>query len=281
MPTSLTVHELGERFRRRELTPSEATRAYLARIEALDPQVKAYLTVTSEQALRRAAEADARFAAGTPRGPLDGVPVGVKDVLCTRGIRTTCGSKILERFVPPYDATAVARLLEAGAVLLGKLNMDEFAMGSSTENSAFFPTRNPWDLTRVPGGSSGGSAAAVAADLAAAALGTDTGGSIRQPAAFCGDVGLKPNYGRVSRYGLVAFASSLDQIGPLSKTVRESAQVLKAICGFDHFDSTSADMSVDEFVENLERSIKGTKIGVPKEYFVHGMDQEVKAKIEA
>ena len=231
MPASLTVHELGERFRRRELTPSEATRAYLARIEALDPQVKAYLTVTPEQALRRAAAADARFVAGTPRGPLDGVPVAVKDVRCTREIRTTCGSKILERFVPPYDATAVARLLEAGAVLLGKLNMDEFAMGSSTENSAFFPTRNPWDLTRVPGGSSGGSAAAVAADLAAAALGTDTGGSIRQPAAFCGDVGLKPTYGRVSRYGLVAFASSLDQIGPLTKDVEDAALVLRAIAG--------------------------------------------------
>src|SRR6266540_2658259 len=200
MPASLTVHELGERFRRRELTPSEATRAYLARIEALDPQVKAYLTVTPEQALRRAAEADARFVAGAPRGPLDGVPVAVKDVLCTREIRTTCGSKILERFVPPYDATAVARLLEAGAVLLGKTNMDEFAMGSSTEHSAFFPTRNPWDLERAPGGSSGGSAAAVAAGMAMGSYGSDTGGSIRQPGSLCNVLGVKPTYGRVSRF---------------------------------------------------------------------------------
>ncbi len=281
MPTSLTVHELGERFRRRELTPSEATRAYLARIEALDPQVKAYLTVTSEQALRRAAEADARFAAGTPRGPLDGVPVAVKDVLCTRGIRTTCGSKILERFVPPYDATAVARLLEAGAVLLGKLNMDEFAMGSSTENSAFFPTRNPWDLTRVPGGSSGGSAAAVAADLAAAALGTDTGGSIRQPAAFCGDVGLKPTYGRVSRYGLVAFASSLDQIGPLTKDVEDAALVLEVIAGRDPMDSTSVDVPVPDYRAELDRGVEGLRIGIPAEYFIEGLDPEVEAAVRA
>ncbi len=281
MPASLTVHELGERFRRRELTPSEATRAYLARIEALDPQVKAYLTVTSEQALRRAAEADARFAAGTPRGPLDGVPVAVKDVLCTRGIRTTCGSKILERFVPPYDATAVARLLEAGAVLLGKLNMDEFAMGSSTENSAFFPTRNPWDLTRVPGGSSGGSAAAVAADLAAAALGTDTGGSIRQPAAFCGDVGLKPTYGRVSRYGLVAFASSLDQIGPLTKDVEDAALVLCAVAGHDPMDSTSVDVPVPDYRAELGRGVEGLRIGIPAEYFIEGLDPEVEAAVRA
>src|SRR5436309_1197578 len=281
MPTSLTVHELGERFRRRELTPSEATRAYLARIEALDPQVKAYLTVTSEQALRRAAEADARFAAGTPRGPLDGVPVAVKDVLCTRGIRTTCGSRILEGYVPPYDATAVARLLEAGAVLLGKLNMDEFAMGSSTENSAFFPTRNPWDLTRVPGGSSGGSAAAVAADLAAAALGTDTGGSIRQPAAFCGDVGLKPTYGRVSRYGLVAFASSLDQIGPLTKDVEDAALVLRAIAGHDPLDSTSVDVPVPDYRAELGRGVEGLRIGIPAEYFIEGLDPEVEAAVRA
>src|SRR5881296_3068757 len=279
MPTSLTVHELGERFRRRELTPSEATRAYLARIEALDPQVKAYLTVTSEQALRRAAEADARFAAGTPRGPLDGVPVAVKDVLCTRGIRTTCGSKILERFVPPYDATAVARLLEAGAVLLGKLNMDEFAMGSSTENSGFFTTRNPWDLSRVPGGSSGGSAAAVAADLAAAALGTDTGGSIRQPAAFCGDVGLKPTYGRVSRYGLVAFASSLDQIGPLTKDVEDAALVLRAVAGHDPMDSTSVDVPVPDYRAELGRGVEGLRIGIPAEYFIEGLEPEVEAAV--
>src|SRR5881296_331466 len=281
MPTSLTVHELGERFRRRELTPSEATRAYLARIEALDPQVKAYLTVTSEQALRRAAEADARFAAGTPRGPLDGVPVAVKDVLCTRGIRTTCGSKILERFVPPYDATAVARLLEAGAVLLGKLNMDEFAMGSSTENSAFFTTRNPWDLARVPGGSSGGAAAAVAADLAAATLGTDTGGSIRQPAAFCGTVGLKPTYGRVSRFGLIAFASSLDQVGPFGKDVADAALMLQTIAGHDPMDSTSAPEPVPDYAAALSLGVKGLKVGIPDEYFIEGLDPEVEAAVRA
>jgi aspartyl-tRNA(Asn)/glutamyl-tRNA(Gln) amidotransferase subunit A len=281
MPTGLTIHELAERFRRRELTPSEVTRAYLARIEALDPQVKAYLTVMADQAVRRAADADARFEAGTPRGPLDGVPIAVKDVLCTRGIRTTCGSKILEQFVPPYDATAVAWLLDAGAVLLGKLNMDEFAMGSSTENSGFFPTRNPWDLTRVPGGSSGGSAAAVAAHLAAAALGTDTGGSIRQPAAFCGDVGLKPTYGRVSRYGLVAFASSLDQIGPLAKDVEDAAIVLHAIAGPDPMDSTSVDVPVPDYRGELSRGVEGLRIGIPAEYFIEGMDPEVEAAVRA
>jgi aspartyl-tRNA(Asn)/glutamyl-tRNA(Gln) amidotransferase subunit A len=281
MLTSLSAHELGERFRRREATPSEATEAYLARIEALDPQVKAYLTVTREQAQRQAAAADRRFASGTPRGPLDGVPIAVKDVLCTRGIRTTCGSKILEDFVPPYDATAVARLLEVGAVLLGKLNMDEFAMGSSTEHSAFFPTRNPWDLTRVPGGSSGGSAAAVAADLAAATLGTDTGGSIRQPAAFCGRVGVKPTYGRVSRSGLVAFASSLDQIGPLGKDVQDAALVLQVIAGHDPLDSTSVDLPVPDYRAELEKSIEGLKIGIPAEYFTEGLDPEVEAAVRA
>jgi aspartyl-tRNA(Asn)/glutamyl-tRNA(Gln) amidotransferase subunit A len=281
MPTSLTIHELGARLRRREVTSADATRAYLGRIEALDPQVKAYLTVTAESALRQAAAADARFKAGTPRGPLDGVPLAVKDVLCTRGIRTTCGSKILEGFVPPYDATAVARLLDAGAVLLGKLNMDEFAMGSSTENSAFFPTRNPWDLDRVPGGSSGGSAAAVAADLAAATLGTDTGGSIRQPAAFCGDVGLKPTYGRVSRYGLVAFASSLDQIGPLAKDVEDAALVLSAIAGHDPMDSTSVDLPVPDYGALLGKGIEGLRIGVPDEYFIEGLDAEVESVVRA
>jgi aspartyl-tRNA(Asn)/glutamyl-tRNA(Gln) amidotransferase subunit A len=281
MLTSLTVHELGQRFRRREVAPSEATQAYLTRIEGLDSQVKAYLTVTREQALRQAEQADARFRSGTPRGPLDGVPIAVKDVLCTRGIRTTCGSKILEGFVPPYDATAVARLLEAGAVLLGKLNMDEFAMGSSTEHSAFFRTCNPWDLTRVPGGSSGGSAAAVAADLAAATLGTDTGGSIRQPAAFCGRVGFKPTYGRVSRYGLVAFASSLDQVGPFGKDVEDAALVLQVVAGHDPMDSTSVDAPVADYRAELGKGVEGLKIGIPAEYFIEGMDPEVEVAVRA
>src|SRR5262245_29924254 len=281
MITSLTVHELGERFRRRELTPSEVTRAYLARIEALDPQVKAFLTITADEARRQASDADARFKAGTPRGPLDGVPVALKDVLCTRGIRTTCGSKILEHFVPPYDATTVVRLLDGGAVLLGKANMDEFAMGSSTENSAFFPTRNPWDLTRVPGGSSGGSAAAVAAGMAAAALGTDTGGSVRQPAAFCGDVGLKPTYGRVSRYGLIAFASSLDQIGPLAKDAEDAAIVLQAIAGHDPMDSTSVDVPVPDYRAALKQGVEGLRVGIPAEYFTEGVDPEVEAAVRA
>ncbi len=281
MLTDLTIHELGARFRRQEATPTQAAREYLDRIAALDPKVKAYLTVTGEAALMRAAEADARFEARAPRGPLDGVPLGLKDVLCTRGVRTTCGSKMLERFVPPYDATVVARLLRAGAVVLGKLNMDEFAMGSSTENSAYFTTRNPWDLSRVPGGSSGGSAAAVAADLAAATLGTDTGGSIRQPAAFCGTVGLKPTYGRVSRYGLVAFASSLDQIGPFAKDVEDAALMLQAIAGHDPMDSTSAAEPVPDYAAGLGQGVEGLKVGIPAEYFIDGLDSEVEAAVRA
>jgi len=276
---SLTVHELGARFRRGETRPTEAAQAYLDRIEALDPQVRAFLTVTRDEALKDAAAADARFTTGTPLGPLDGIPIALKDVLCTRGIRTTCGSKILERFVPPYDATVVARLRGAGAVLLGKLNMDEFAMGSSTENSGYFATRNPWDLGRVPGGSSGGSAAAVSADMATAALGTDTGGSIRQPAAFCGTVGLKPTYGRVSRYGLIAFASSLDQIGPFAKDVEDAAHVLRVIAGHDPMDSTSVDAPVPDYAAELGKGVSGLKLGIPAEYFIDGMDSEVEAAV--
>src|SRR5438876_198605 len=281
MLTGLSVHELAGRFRRKEATPTQAARAYLDRITALDPKVKAYMTVTADRALAQAAAADARFQSGRPLGLLDGIPLAIKDVLCTRGIRTTCSSRILENFVPPYDATVVTKLLDAGAVILGKLNMDEFAMGSSTENSAFFPTRNPWDLTRVPGGSSGGSAAAVAADLAAAALGTDTGGSIRQPAAFCGDVGLKPTYGRVSRYGLVAFASSLDQIGPLAKDVEDAALVLQVIAGHDPLDSTSVDVPVPDYRAELGRGVEGLRIGIPAEYFIDGLDPEVEAAVRA
>jgi aspartyl-tRNA(Asn)/glutamyl-tRNA(Gln) amidotransferase subunit A len=279
MPASLTAHELGARYRSGAATPSQAVGEYLDRIERLDPQVRAFLTVTRDEALRQAAEADARFRVGAPRGPLDGVPIALKDVLCTRGTRTTCGSKILEAFVPPYDATVVARLRAAGAILLGKLNMDEFAMGSSTEHSAFFTTRNPWDLARVPGGSSGGASAAVAADLAALSLGTDTGGSIRQPAAFCGVLGMKPTYGRVSRYGLIAFASSLDQIGPFARDAEDAALLLQAIAGADPMDSTAVDVPVPDYRAALGQGIEGMRIGVPAEYFIDGMDPEVERAV--
>ena len=281
MLTELSVSELGERFRRREVTPTEAAVAYLGRIDAVDGEVRAFLTVTREQALAQAAAADARFHAGQPRGPLDGVPVALKDLFCTRGVRTTSGSKILERFVPPYDATVVARLIEAGAVVLGKVNMDEFAMGSSTEHSGFFTTRNPWDVDRVPGGSSGGAAAAVAAGMAAASLGTDTGGSIRQPAAFCGIVGFKPTYGRVSRYGVVAFASSLDQVGPFARTVEDVALMLQVIAGADPMDSTAVATPVPDYRAELGRGIEGLRIGIPTEYFIDGMSPEVESAVRA
>ena len=273
------VGELAARYRSGETTPSEVVQTYLRRIEALDPKMRAYLTVTRESALAQAAAADKRFQAGKPLGPLDGIPLAIKDVICTKGVRTTCASKILEPFVPPYDATVVIRLTAGGVIMLGKTNMDEFAMGSSTENSAFFPTRNPWDLTRVPGGSSGGSAAAVAADLAAGALGSDTGGSIRQPAAFCGTVGVKPTYGRVSRYGLVAFASSLDQIGPFARDVRGAALLLRAIAGHDPLDSTSTDVPVPDYVAALGQGIEGLRVGIPGEYFIEGMDPEVEKAV--
>ena len=281
MLAGLTIDALAARFRAGEATPSDAARDYLARIEALDPGIRAFMTVTGDVALAQAAEADARFKAGAPRGPLDGVPIALKDLFCTRGIGTAVGSKILERFVPPYDATVYERLRAAGAVLLGKLNMDEFAMGSSTENSAYFTTRNPWDLARVPGGSSGGSSAAVAAGLAAASLGTDTGGSIRQPAAFCGVVGLKPTYGRVSRYGMVAFASSLDQAGPFTKTVADTARVLQVIAGVDPMDSTAAAVPVPDYLAALGGGVKGLRIGIPREYFIDGMDPEVERAVRA
>jgi aspartyl-tRNA(Asn)/glutamyl-tRNA(Gln) amidotransferase subunit A len=278
---ALDIATLGARFRDGSATPSAAAQDYLARIAAVDPKVRAYVQVTADAALAQAAEADARFRAGAPRGPLDGVPIALKDVLCTRGIATACGSRILEHYVPPYDATVYARLRAAGAVLLGKLNMDEFAMGSSTENSAYFTTRNPWDLGRVPGGSSGGSAAAVSADMAAATLGTDTGGSIRQPAAFCGNVGLKPTYGRVSRYGLVAFASSLDQVGPFTKTVADAALVLQVIAGADPLDSTAAPVPVPDYRAALGGGVAGLRIGIPREYFIEGMDPEVERAVRA
>jgi aspartyl-tRNA(Asn)/glutamyl-tRNA(Gln) amidotransferase subunit A len=275
------IHELTDAFRRGDLTPSGVAEAYLARIGALDGKVGAYLTVVRDQALAGAHESDQRWRAGSPRGPLDGAPVAVKDVMCTAGVRTTCGSKMLEHFVPPYDATTVERLRAAGVVILGKTNMDEFAMGSSTEHSAYHPTRNPWDLTRVPGGSSGGSAAAVAGGLAAGSYGSDTGGSIRQPAAFCGVVGLKPTYGRVSRYGLVALASSLDQIGPFAQDVTDTALLLGAVAGHDPRDATSIQAPVPDYAAELAKGVDGLTLGLPDEYFIDGMDPEIERAVRA
>ncbi|MHB8378009.1 MAG: Asp-tRNA(Asn)/Glu-tRNA(Gln) amidotransferase subunit GatA [Dehalococcoidia bacterium] len=276
---ALTIHESAVLLRQREVSSRELTQAALDRIAAVDGRVRAFLTVTAEGALAQAAAADRRLAQGEA-GELLGVPVAIKDVLITEGVRTTCGSKMLEDFVPPYEATVVSRLFDAGAVMLGKTNMDEFAMGSSTENSAYFTTRNPWDLSRVPGGSSGGSAAAVAAGEATYALGSDTGGSIRQPAALCGVVGMKPTYGRVSRYGLVAFASSLDQVGPFTRDVRDTAIVLNAICGHDPHDATSAPGETPDFTAQLEAGVRGLRIGVPKEYMPEDLHPGVRACVE-
>ena len=259
----------------------EICRAHLRRAREVEPRVKAFRVLLDESALRQAEAIDRDRREGRPLGPLAGVPIAVKDVLCTRGVPTTCGSRILKDFVPPYDATCVARLRGAGAVLVGKTNMDEFAMGSSTENSAYEKTCNPWALDRVPGGSSGGSAAAVAAGEVPASLGTDTGGSIRQPAAFCGIPGMKPTYGRVSRYGLVAFASSLDQVGPLGRTVEDLARVLQVIAGHDPLDSTSAPLAVPDYLAALGKGVSGLRIGVPKEYFRGGLDREVEAAVRS
>ena len=275
----LTIHELLDLLRAGKVSAVEVTRAYLDRIAQVDPRIRAYLTVTQEGALAQAEAVDEARKAGVRLGPLAGVPLALKDVLCTKRVRTTCASKILESFVPPYDATVVSRLRAAGAVFLGKTNMDEFAMGSSTENSGFHPTANPWDTGTVPGGSSGGSAAAVAADETAGALGSDTGGSIRQPASLCGIVGLKPTYGRVSRYGLVAFASSLDQIGPLTKDVEDAALLLQIIAGRDPRDSTSADVPVPNYRTAILEPVKGLRVGIPDEYFIEGMDPEVEGTV--
>jgi len=276
-----TIHELTAAFAKGEASPVGVAEDYLARIGALDDRLGAYLTVTRDDALAAARAAEARYRAKAPLGPLDGAPVALKDVFCTRGVRTTCGSRILERYVPPYDATLVERLKAAGAVILGKTNMDEFAMGSSTEHSAFQLTRNPWDLARVPGGSSGGSAAAVAGGLAAGAFGTDTGGSVRQPAAFCGVVGLKPTYGRISRYGLVAFASSLDHVAPFALDITDTALLLAATAGHDPLDATSVDAPVPDYVAALASGVKGLRVGVPDEYFGAGLDPEIDRAVRA
>lgn len=276
----LTIHQARDLLRKKEISSVELTKAVLARIESVENRVKAVVTLSAERALEDAGKADKALASGE-NGYLRGIPCLIKDNMCTRGLRTTCSSKMLENFIPPYNATVVEKLEARGMVLLGKTNMDEFAMGSSTENSAFFPTHNPWDIERVPGGSSGGSAAAVAADEAIYTLGSDTGGSIRQPAGFCNVVGLKPTYGRVSRFGLVAFASSLDQIGPLTKDVRDCALVLNAIAGYDPRDSTSVDCPVPDYTQALVPDLKGLRLGVPKEYFVEGMQTEIRDSIHA
>lgn len=276
----LTAHELSELLQRGEVTSVEIVTEVLARLEEVEDRVRAYVTLTREQALAEARAIDERRQRGEPLGPLAGIPIAHKDVLCTKGVRTTCSSRILENFVPPYDATVVARGKEAGLILIGKTNMDEFAMGSSTENSAFFPTHNPWDLDRVPGGSSGGAAAAVAAQETILATGSDTGGSIRQPAAFCGIAGLKPTYGRVSRYGLIAFASSLDQVGPLTKDVTDTALLMNVIAGHDPLDSTSANLPRPDFTQCLTGEVKGLKIGLIREFMGEGIEREVVEAIE-
>ena len=276
-----TAHEIRDAIRDGEATAVEVTQSYLARIDDVDSKVDAYTQVWRDQALERARAIDARIERGEDIGPLGGVPVSLKEVLCTREGHTTCASRILEGFRSPYDATCVKNLSEAGAVVLGKVNMDEFAMGSSTENSALKSTRNPWNLGCVPGGSSGGSAAAVAADECALSFGSDTGGSIRQPACLCGCVGVKPTYGRVSRYGLVAFASSLDQIGPLTKDVEDAALALNAVCGKDPMDATSADLPVPDFTEALTGDIQGLRVGMPREYFSDALGSAMREKVEA
>lgn len=276
-----TIREWGEALRAREVSSEELTRGFLRTMEEKEPAIGAFLTVTAEEALRAARSVDARRGAGEDLPLLAGIPMALKDNLCTRGVRTTCASRMLADFVPTYDATAVSRLSAAGAVMLGKLNMDEFAMGSSTENSAFHPTRNPADTARVPGGSSGGSAAAVAAGEVVYALGSDTGGSIRQPAAFCGVVGLKPTYGRVSRYGLVAFASSLDQVGPITSCVADNAVVLSAVAGQDPRDATSAPRPAEDFSRWIGRGVRGLRVALPREFFGEGLDAEVKAAVLA
>jgi len=274
----LTIHELQDKLRAGETTSAEITASVFKRIDAVEKEVHAYITLMRESAIEEAARADEAILRGEMKA-LTGIPIALKDIFCTRGVRTTCGSRILHNFIPPYDGTVVEKLRAAGAVFTGKTNMDEFAMGSSTETSFFGVTRNPWDLTRIPGGSSGGSAAAVAADECIASFGSDTGGSIRQPAALCGVVGLKPTYGRVSRYGLIAFASSLDQIGPFTKDVEDCAILMNVVAGYDSRESTSVPENVPDYRSFLGRGIEGWRVGIPKEYFIDGIDPEVEAAI--
>jgi aspartyl-tRNA(Asn)/glutamyl-tRNA(Gln) amidotransferase subunit A len=274
----LTIHELQEMLVRRQVSAVELTRDVLQRIEKVENRVKAFITLDREKAFEQAEAADKELKGGSG-GALCGIPLSIKDVLCTNGMRTTCGSRILENFVPPYDATSVMKLKQAGGVLLGKVSMDEFAMGSTSENCAFGPPQNPWDKEYICGGSSGGSAASVAADECIASLGTDTGGSIRQPASHCGVVGLKPTYGRVSRYGLVAFASSLDQVGPLTKDVTDCALMMNVLSGHDAKDSTSVQQEVPDFRKALTEGLAGMKVGIPKEYFIKGLDPEVEKAV--
>ena len=274
--TDLTVHELQEKLENNELTITDITKAYVDRIAEKEPQVEAFVTTLTDEAIEQAKNLQIKKEKGEFEGNLAGIPIGIKDNICTKGIKTTCASKILENFVSPYNATVMEKINAENLINLGKLNMDEFAMGTSTENSAFKKTKNPWDLSKVPGGSSGGSAAAVAANMVPWALGSDTGGSIRQPASLCGVVGLKPTYGLVSRYGLVAYASSLDQIGPITKDVRDSAMLLNVIAGHDEKDSTSVNVPKKDYVKALTGNIKGLKIGVPKEFYGEGINEEVR-----
>lgn len=277
--SSLTLRSAQEMLRSKQISSVELTQAMLDRIRQIDPQIQAYVTVTDDLALEQANRADERLASGENVTPLTGIPFGVKDCLSTKGVRTTCSSKILENYVPQYNATVMDKLADSGAVLLGKHNMDEFGMGSSCENSAYFPTRNPWDLTRVPGGSSGGSAAAASAGLGLFSIGEDTGGSVRMPAGFCNVTGLKPTYGRVSRYGLIALVSSFDSIGPMAREVYDVAAVTEAIAGLDRRDSTSSTLPVPQYTQSLGKSVKGMKMGIPKEYFVAGMEAGVESAI--
>lgn len=278
--TDLTVHELQEKLKNKELTITEITQAYVDRINEKEKDVEAFVTTLTDEALAQAKDVQAKVESGEIKGELAGIPIGIKDNLCTKGIRTTCSSRMLEDFIAPYNATIVEKVNNENMINLGKLNMDEFAMGSSTETSYFKKTKNPWNLNKVPGGSSGGSAAAVAANLVPWALGSDTGGSIRQPASLCGVVGLKPTYGLVSRFGLVAFASSLDQIGPITKDVTDSAILLNLIAGHDERDTTSVNKEKEDYTEALKNDVKGMKIAVPKEFFGEGINEEVKASLE-